>query len=162
MSIDGFTEFISVGKYTPRSQLDVNGGLRANKGPGLLNTDNVGYAFEGDGNTGLFATGGTATNGSSLYLQIDGIPRSVPCHTPSLSLSFSFSFCCPLFSLRFSQTLSHLHFLYLSSSVFSLYLFATLCSFSVAPSSRVFGIHFSIFCHITASPCLSPIIYPLC
>ena len=60
------------------------------KGQPTSLSDNVGYAFEADGNTGLFANGrvlvwrgllliylvgGNALGGSSLQLQVSGLPR---------------------------------------------------------------------------------------
>lgn len=51
--------------------------FRANKGVPSTDTDNaVGFAFNGpDGDTGMFAEGGTANSNSSLIFRIDGVER---------------------------------------------------------------------------------------
>jgi len=66
-----------VSDYLPLSGGTLAGLLKATKGvrtakglPGG-NASEVGYAFDDDGDTGLFATGGTAENGSDVVLLVD-------------------------------------------------------------------------------------------
>ena len=59
---------------TVTGRLSVQGGIRAPKGlPSGANDSAQGYAFSGDGDTGLFASGGTAADGSDLVLMVDGV-----------------------------------------------------------------------------------------
>jgi len=56
----------------PKAKLDVAGGIRTKKGDSMEADDaNVGYAFESDGDTGMFSYGGTTTGGSTLALKVD-------------------------------------------------------------------------------------------
>jgi len=55
--------------------LSVNGGLRAKKGNTSGDNSNVGYAFEFDGDTGMFAVGGTGNSGSDLVFNVNNAPR---------------------------------------------------------------------------------------
>lgn len=49
-------------------------GVRSAKGlPTAGNNSLVGYGFGGDGDTGLYATGGTDTDGSAIVLLVDGV-----------------------------------------------------------------------------------------
>jgi len=57
---------------TPKAKLDVAGGIRTNKGDSIQGDGaNVGYAFESDGDTGMFSYGGTTTGGSTLAFKVD-------------------------------------------------------------------------------------------
>lgn len=69
-----------IGDYLPLTGGTLTGLLRATKGirsakglPGAGNASQVGYGFAGDGDTGLYATGGTDTDGSALVLLVDGV-----------------------------------------------------------------------------------------
>jgi hypothetical protein len=64
---------MAVGTTIPLARLTVAGGIRANKGnPTPANNGaNVGYAFEEDGDTGMFSVGGNAHTGSDLIFKID-------------------------------------------------------------------------------------------
>jgi len=57
------------------AKLFVNGGLRAKKGDTNGDGSNVGYAFERDGDTGMFAVGGTSYDGSDLVFKVNNTPR---------------------------------------------------------------------------------------
>jgi len=59
------------------AKLFVNGGLRAKKGDTDGDGSNVGYAFDGDGDTGMFAVGGEYVQNSDLYFKIDDQTRLV-------------------------------------------------------------------------------------
>ncbi len=75
LMIDG-TEVLRVGSSgcSVSGKLTVTGSTRASKGlPSSANNSTQGYAFSGDGDTGLFASGGTATDGSDLVLLVDGV-----------------------------------------------------------------------------------------
>ena len=54
-----------------RSKLAVGAAVGA-KGTPAGKTDTIGYTFESDGNTGLFAEGSTGSSGSDLVLRTDG------------------------------------------------------------------------------------------
>ncbi|MCK5525119.1 MAG: hypothetical protein KAI83_18480 [Thiomargarita sp.] len=63
---------VGIGTTSPSAKLHVAGGLRAKKGDtGQINQSNVGYAFEEDGDTGMFAVGGSAAGSSDLILKKD-------------------------------------------------------------------------------------------
>lgn len=63
---------VGIGNSAPRSSLDVVGGIRASKGDSIdQNQSNVGYSFEIDGDTGVFAVGGDAISGSSVIIKTD-------------------------------------------------------------------------------------------
>ncbi|MFA5200032.1 MAG: tail fiber domain-containing protein, partial [Candidatus Omnitrophota bacterium] len=64
---------MAVGTTIPLARLTVAGGIRANKGnPTPANNGaNVGYAFEEDGDTGMFSVGGNTHTGSDLIFKID-------------------------------------------------------------------------------------------
>ena len=49
VTIEGISEFVSVGASSPRAQLDVSGGVRAQKGEPFSNSANLGYSYEADG-----------------------------------------------------------------------------------------------------------------
>lgn len=54
--------------------LQATKGIRAAKGlPTAGNASQAGYAFGGDGDTGLYATGGTDADGSAVVLLVDGV-----------------------------------------------------------------------------------------
>lgn len=66
--------------FLPLAGGELTGLLKASKGvrvakglPAAGNESLAGYAFGGDGDTGLFAVGGTDPNGSDLVLLIDGV-----------------------------------------------------------------------------------------
>lgn len=68
-----------IGAYLPLSGGTLTGLLRATKGvrtakglPAAGNASEVGYGFSGDGDTGLYAVGGTDADGSALVLVVDG------------------------------------------------------------------------------------------
>jgi hypothetical protein len=66
------SKLIIGGSSTPRATLDVLGGVRAKQGaPTVGNTSNFGYAFEGDGDTGMFSIpppGGENNGSLSFFL----------------------------------------------------------------------------------------------
>ncbi len=63
---------VGIGIVAPRSSLEVIGGVRALKGDtSSADMSNVGFAFENDGDTGMFAVGGTDTLGSTIKLKTD-------------------------------------------------------------------------------------------
>lgn len=69
-----------IGDYLPLSGGTLTGLLRATKGirsakglPSAGNASQVGYGFAGDGDTGLYATGGNDTDGSAVVLLVDGV-----------------------------------------------------------------------------------------
>ncbi|MFA5200359.1 MAG: hypothetical protein WC442_05600, partial [Candidatus Omnitrophota bacterium] len=67
---------VGIGITTPRSMLDVAGGVRANKGNTWGNdSSNVGFSFEQDGDTGMFAVGGNSVMLSDLIFKIDTAER---------------------------------------------------------------------------------------
>lgn len=53
--------------------LNVTGGLRASLGNPGNDAANVGYAFASDGDTGIFASGGTPSTGNTLKLTVDNV-----------------------------------------------------------------------------------------
>lgn len=69
---------VGVGTSSPRSALEVAGGVRASKGT-TSSSDNsqVGFSFENDGDTGMFAEGGNETQNSALTLRTDGLSAMV-------------------------------------------------------------------------------------
>ncbi|MEK8018627.1 MAG: tail fiber domain-containing protein, partial [Candidatus Parabeggiatoa sp.] len=66
---------VGIGTDNPKAKLHVNGGLRTKKGNANGDGSNVGYAFELDGDTGMFAVGGASTHNSELQFKIDSQPR---------------------------------------------------------------------------------------
>lgn len=69
-----------IGAYLPLSGGTLTGLLRATKGiraakgmPTAGNASQVGYGFAGDGDTGLYATGGTDDDGSAVVVVVDGV-----------------------------------------------------------------------------------------
>ncbi|MDD5120017.1 MAG: tail fiber domain-containing protein [Candidatus Omnitrophica bacterium] len=62
-----------IGIANPRSKLDVVGGVRTSKGDPTpaSNGANVGFSFEQDGDTGMFAIGGSSHTGSDLVFKLD-------------------------------------------------------------------------------------------
>ncbi len=63
---------VGVGTADPRGMLEVVGGVRASKGSTPQeDLSHVGFSFENDGDTGMFAEGGDNTQGSSLVLKQD-------------------------------------------------------------------------------------------
>jgi len=63
---------VGIGTRTPRARLDIVGGIRTAKGDSIQgDVANVGYAFESDGDTGMFSYGGTTTGGSTLAFKVD-------------------------------------------------------------------------------------------
>jgi hypothetical protein len=65
--------------YLPLAGGTLTGLLRASKGiraakgmPSAGNASQVGYGFAGDGDTGLYATGGTDDDGSAVVVVVDG------------------------------------------------------------------------------------------
>lgn len=63
---------VGVGIDSPRGALEVIGGVRARKGgTSAADMSQVGYSFENDGDTGMFAEGGNETLGSSLVFKQD-------------------------------------------------------------------------------------------
>lgn len=77
-TIDGLvvkksTGYVGVGTTSPNSKLDVLGGIRSKKGDAIAaDASNVGFSFEGDGDTGMFAIGGTPIQNSDLIFKVDG------------------------------------------------------------------------------------------
>jgi hypothetical protein len=56
--------YAGIGTTDPRARLEVDGGIRVNKGDAGADGTNAGYGFEGDGDTGIFAvptSGGAET-----------------------------------------------------------------------------------------------------
>lgn len=64
---------VGIGINAPRSAFDVMGGIRAQKGVSGSDNGNVGYSFEADGDTGMFAAGGLNNSGSDLTFYSDNI-----------------------------------------------------------------------------------------
>lgn len=69
------TGFTGINNTAPNSQLDVVGGIRAAKGATTGDGGNVGFTFNKDGDTGLFAENGTPVSGSTLTLRNDNAPQ---------------------------------------------------------------------------------------
>lgn len=63
--------YTGIGTANPNAQLDVAGGARVSKGAPANDLDNKGYAFEQDGDTGLFAEGGSTGSGSTVVIRKD-------------------------------------------------------------------------------------------
>jgi hypothetical protein len=68
---------VGIGTTEPVAALQVNGAIRAKKGDTAAQPDQstAGYAFESDGDTGLFAVGGTTAGGSTLEIKVDNDNR---------------------------------------------------------------------------------------
>lgn len=67
---------VGIGTASPLGKLHVAGGVRANKGNTVtFDTSNVGYSFEADGDTGMFAVDGTSNQNSDLIFKIDAMER---------------------------------------------------------------------------------------
>jgi len=65
---------VGIGTPNPLSKLQVEGGVRAKKGDALFSdASQVGFSYEGDGDTGMFAVGGNPNFGSTLILKTDGV-----------------------------------------------------------------------------------------
>ena len=63
---------VGIGTINPLSSLQVVGGIRASEGnPASTNSSNVGFTFEGDGDTGLFAEEGTLATHDELSLYVN-------------------------------------------------------------------------------------------
>jgi len=63
---------VGIGTATPRAKLDIVGGIRTAKGDPMQGDGaNVGYAFDGDGDTGMFAVGGSTVENSDLHFKVD-------------------------------------------------------------------------------------------
>ncbi len=64
---------VGIETASPTSTLQVAGGIRAAKGDtSASNASQTGFSFEEDGDTGMFAEGGSAHTGSDLILKADG------------------------------------------------------------------------------------------
>jgi hypothetical protein len=68
---------VGIGTNNPQAKLHVNGGLRAKKGDTNGDGSNVGYAFDGDGDTGIFAVGGEFVQNSDLFFKVDNDTKLV-------------------------------------------------------------------------------------
>lgn len=68
---------VGIGTANPRAELDVAGGIRAKKGDtiGTNDVSNVGFSFEDDGDTGMFAVGGNSFSSSDLIFKSDTVER---------------------------------------------------------------------------------------
>jgi len=66
---------VGIGTDNPRAKLDVIGGIRAQKGAPANDSGNVGYAFETDGDTGMFAEGGDEFTGSDIVFRSDSFAK---------------------------------------------------------------------------------------
>lgn len=73
MDGDPTTGAVGIGTGTPRSRLDVVGGLRAQTGNPSGDGSNVGYAFADDGDTGMFRDGPNSQNSSDLTFFSDNV-----------------------------------------------------------------------------------------
>jgi len=77
--MDSNTGNVGIGTTAPRAKLEVAGGVRAKKGDPEAyhyNEADFGFSFEGDGDTGMFASPGIdAGSGSELIFKIDNWKR---------------------------------------------------------------------------------------
>jgi hypothetical protein len=67
---------VGIGTNAPASALEVSGGVRAKKGlPDNVNSSQMGFSFEQDGDSGMFSVGGTSSTGSDIAIVTDGAER---------------------------------------------------------------------------------------
>lgn len=66
---------VGIGNTNPRAKLDVIGGIRSQKGSPTDDSGNVGYSFDGDGDTGMFAEGGSEFTGSDIVFRSDSFAK---------------------------------------------------------------------------------------